>query len=123
VIFTPGIAGGTLPYVTENAIVAPAYSWEALERECEKNNVWTWYYGEEENDEVSLTRQQAVDIFIYRYHFLKKDAPEEVTYSKLKDRYAREFSDYLQGECTDEMFEQFILENLGRQELESLKEE
>jgi hypothetical protein len=123
VIFTPGIAGGTLPYVTENAIVAPAYSWEALERECEKNNVWTWYYGEEENDEVSLTRQQAVDIFIYRYHFLKKEAPEEVTYSKLKDRYVREFSDYLQGECTDEMFEQFILENLGRQELESLKEE
>lgn len=121
-IFTPGITGDNFAYITENTLAAPAYSWEALESECEKNNILSWYYGEEE-DENTLSEIELVDIYKYRYYFLRKEAPEEITYNNLKQKYMREFAEYLSQECTDEMFDQFFIENFGEEELESLKGE
>ncbi len=118
-IFTPGITGDNFAYITEDTLVAPAYSWEALERECEKNQLLTWYC-EEDNEDV-LLEKELIDTYVYRYHFLKKALPEEVTYHKLKQRYMQDFSNYLPEECTDEMFEKFFIENIGEQELEDLK--
>lgn len=118
-IFTPGITGGDFAYITEDTLVAPAYSWEALERECERDRLLTWYSGEDNEDDLS--KSQLIDAYVYRYRFLKKALPEEVTYQKLKQRYTQDFADYLPEECTDEMFEQFFVENIGEEELEELK--
>lgn len=119
-IFTPGSIGGDFTYITEDTLVASAYSWEALEAECHRNKLLDWYSGQEKED-AKLSKEELIDNYVYRYQLYKRELSEKVTYSNMKQQYMEDFADYLPEKCTDEMFDQFFIENIGEQELEELK--
>ncbi|MDE6433307.1 MAG: hypothetical protein K2L07_03680 [Lachnospiraceae bacterium] len=120
-IFVPHVVGCYFAYITENALVAPEYSWESLAHECERDRLSEWYSGRE--DEISQSESEWIDTYIYRYNFLKEEDPEEVTYDKLKQMYMDGFAEYRPEECTDEMFDQFLIKCFGEEEFEKLKGE
>lgn len=120
-IFVPHVVGGHFACITDNVLVAPAYSWEALAHECERDRLSEWYSGRE--DEISQSESEWIDTYIYRYNFLKEEDPEEVTYDKLKQMYMDGFVEYRPEECTDEMFDQFLIKCFGEEEFEKLKGE
>ena len=91
-----------------------------MEAECHRNKLLDWYSGKEKED-AKLSKEELIDNYVYRYQLYKRELSEKVTYSNMKQQYMEDFADYLPEKCTDEMFDQFFIENIGEQELEELK--
>lgn len=127
IIFIPGLVAG-ISYTTPEAIICD-YGWELLAKECEKEEMFSWCEedkNDEENKEESasgsgMEDEELIAIFLDWYEDLKEIKGNSLTYEEVKGIFEDVFGEYIKGECTDKMFEDFLIEHVGEDALKDLK--
>lgn len=127
VIFIPSLVAG-ISYTTPEAIVCD-YSWEMLAKECGKEEMFSWEdegENEAENREENVSGagmedEELIAVFVDWYESLKEINGDSLSYEDVKTMFTDVFGEYIEGECTDEMFEEFFIEHVGEDALKDLK--